>query len=505
MGFLPGFEDDVFISYAHNDNEPFGPEKNGWVALLHNELSKRIKFYLNQPPALWRDPDLKGNEVFDDKIANHLTRSAVLLTVLSDNYLERPYCQLEVQVFYKSAGKELKVGEKCRIFKVELRPVKRNKMPPEFEGTGLYSFFRPTGDRELRPEFYPEDWPRYGEQLDSLAHDIADTLRAMQQGVPYGAEIGAQAGTVYLAQSTSDQSEVRDRIRRDLQDRRITVLPPGDLPEDGDEFENKVREYLKRSDISVHIFGLRPGFKPDGRDRASTWLQHDLAMERAKDADFRRILWLPQERDAAKEEQREYLKQIQDDPKAQQGAEILWGKIEDLKEEINKTLLAIQKEREERTKAKPEVTPAMVAPTEASATTDEAQTVYLVCDERDLESPAYNELVEFLYANQCEVLKSLPAESADEARRLHEEHLQNCDACLIYYGAASEGWVTTKLCDCKKFGGKRQVPLRAKAVYVAPPVSEAKRKFRALAQVLQGGEKFAGEHLGPFLAELRKG
>jgi len=505
MGFLPGFEDDVFISYAHNDNEPFGPEKNGWVELLHIELAKRVKFYLNQPPALWRDPDLKGNEVFDDKIANHLKNSAILLTVLSDNYLERPYCQLEVQVFFKSAGRELKVGEKCRIFKVELRPVKRNKMLPEFEGTGMYSFLRPSGDRELRPEFYPEDWPRYGEQLDSLAHDIADTLRAMQMGVPCGVELPSEAGTVYLAQSTSDQTEVRDRIRRDLQDRRITVLPPGDLPEDGDEFENKVREYLNRSDMSVHIFGLRPGFKPDGRDRASTWLQHDLAIERAANPEFRRILWLPQDQDAAKEEQRDYLKRLQDDPRTQQGAEILWGKIEDLKEEINKTLQAIQKAREERNKPMPAEEPAVLQPAPTAPATDEAQTVYLVCDERDLESPAYDELVEYLYSSQCEVLKSLPAESADEARRLHEEHLQNCDACLIYYGAASEGWVTTKLCDCKKFGGKRQAPFRAKAVYVAPPLVDAKRKFRALAQVLQGADKFSPEHLAPFLAELRKG
>jgi hypothetical protein len=45
MGYLPGFEDDVLISYAHNDDDCYGPEARGWVAQLHIDLAERIKTY----------------------------------------------------------------------------------------------------------------------------------------------------------------------------------------------------------------------------------------------------------------------------------------------------------------------------------------------------------------------------------------------------------------------------------------------------------------------------
>ena len=504
MGFLAGFEDDVFISYAHNDNDPFGPEKCGWVELLHEQLAKRIKFYLNQPPILWRDPDLKANEMWDDKIANRLSRSAIFLTILSDNYLERPYCQLEVQVFHKKAGPELKVGEKCRIFKVELRPVTRNKLLPEFDGTGMYSFFRSTGDRELRPGTFPEDWPKYSENIDSLAHDIADTLRAMQQGVPCGGRGTAPTGTVFLAQTTSDQRDVREKIRRDLQDRNFTILPTGDLPEDGDAFEKIVRECLNQAEISIHIFGASAGFKPDGRDRASTWLQHDLAMERANDPEFHRIVWLPPERESAKEEQRDYLKHLQEDPAAQKGAEILWGKIEDLKKQVNDSLEDIRRKREERNKPKTEAKETKEATPAPGGGEGAPLSVYLICDERDLQSPTFDALQDYLFGQGYQPLTSLPAENPEEARTVHERLIQESDACLIYFGAASMGWVTANVSNCQKLGINRKKPFLSTGVYVAPP-SDTKPKCRVFfGSVMLGGAEFAPEQLTPFLSALQK-
>ena len=503
MGFLPGFEDDVFISYAHNDNERLGKkEEHAWVEQFHLDLASRIKTHLNQPPQLWRDPDLKGNEVFDEKIANRLARSATLLTVLSDNYLERPYCQLEVKVFCEKAGQDLRVGEKCRIFKVELRPVTRNKLPPEFEGTGMYVFHRPNADRELHPCVFPDEDAPYCEQLDSLARDIADTLRWMQRGAQCGAEVSSDAGTVYLAQSGSDQREARDRIRRDLQDRKITVLPGGDLPTEGGEFERKVREYLSRSDMSVHIFGVNSGFVPEGLQKGITQLQHDLALERAKDPDFHRILWWPSELASAKGDQLKYLRDLESDG----DAEILTGKLGDLKDAVEKTLKKIRDEREQRSRSKP----ADASPEEPAHLTtlsaDGAAMVYLICEQRDLQSPTLLELEDFLFSQHCEARKSLPAESPEEARNLHEAYLQECDAYLIYYGVASEGWVNTKLSDCKKIGSKRPAPFRSTAVYVAPPLNELKSRYRTLfaQHVIPGGAEFSAQQLSAFLAPLQR-
>ena len=38
-----GFEDDVFISYAHIDNETLTAGQDGWISLLHERLRKRLR------------------------------------------------------------------------------------------------------------------------------------------------------------------------------------------------------------------------------------------------------------------------------------------------------------------------------------------------------------------------------------------------------------------------------------------------------------------------------
>ena len=43
MGYVPGYENDVFISYAHVDNEPILPDKPGWVDFFEDLLRKRVK------------------------------------------------------------------------------------------------------------------------------------------------------------------------------------------------------------------------------------------------------------------------------------------------------------------------------------------------------------------------------------------------------------------------------------------------------------------------------
>jgi hypothetical protein len=119
MSYLrPEFDYDVFISYAHNDDQPVLGEK--WVTELDNELRTLVLEYLGQEPAFWRDPDIRNNEDFREKIASRLARTATLLTVVSESFFERPWCQLELEEFCRNAESRLglRVGEKVRIFKV---------------------------------------------------------------------------------------------------------------------------------------------------------------------------------------------------------------------------------------------------------------------------------------------------------------------------------------------------------------------------------------------------
>ena len=38
MSFIPGYDYDIFISYAHVDNEPFSGQTTGWIKLFYEDL-----------------------------------------------------------------------------------------------------------------------------------------------------------------------------------------------------------------------------------------------------------------------------------------------------------------------------------------------------------------------------------------------------------------------------------------------------------------------------------
>jgi hypothetical protein len=56
MAYVPGFEHDIFISYAHVDNASADNE-DGWVTRLHSSLLKLIPQKIGRAEnlSIWRD------------------------------------------------------------------------------------------------------------------------------------------------------------------------------------------------------------------------------------------------------------------------------------------------------------------------------------------------------------------------------------------------------------------------------------------------------------------
>jgi TIR domain-containing protein len=93
----PNFEYDLFISYAHIDNQYYSGVPQGWVDYLHERLQVSLSRRLGRAPRIWRDRKLRGNEVFDDEIKQTLASTAIFLPVMSPRYLESTSCRAEVQ------------------------------------------------------------------------------------------------------------------------------------------------------------------------------------------------------------------------------------------------------------------------------------------------------------------------------------------------------------------------------------------------------------------------
>ena len=50
------FENDIFISYAHIDDQPLVEGQKGWISNFHRALEIRLAQLMGRPPSLWRDP-----------------------------------------------------------------------------------------------------------------------------------------------------------------------------------------------------------------------------------------------------------------------------------------------------------------------------------------------------------------------------------------------------------------------------------------------------------------
>jgi hypothetical protein len=94
MAFLNGYKHDLFVSYAHNDNEPYIEGDIGWVKHLVKALRTGIVQAVGKDTVdIWMDYKLQGNDAITPTIMDELAGSALLLFVFSESYLASGWCR----------------------------------------------------------------------------------------------------------------------------------------------------------------------------------------------------------------------------------------------------------------------------------------------------------------------------------------------------------------------------------------------------------------------------
>ena len=495
------FENDVFVSYAHIDDQVLAEGQTGWISALHRALEVRLGQLLGKEPRIWRDPKLQGNDIFADRLVERLPRVGVLVSVLSPRYVKSEWCQRELTEFLKAAVASggARVADKLRVFKVVKTPVPREQYPPELQPVLGYEFYTVEPEsgrsRELSPMAAPDAQRLYWTKLDDLAHDIADLLNALEGealGTP-AAPVDTRKGTVYLAETSFDLRDRRDAIKRELQEHGYAVLPDQPLPLDGPKCVALVRDQLARCRLSVHMIGQNYGIVPEGATDSMVALQHELAVERAAAGEFCRLVWMPPDLVTHEPRQRQFIDDLQSDSRNDASTDLLKTPLEDFKSVLHMRL----------NPPKPPEPGREPAPSAGEESDGALKRIYLICDQRDLEET--RPLEDILFDQQFEVTVPVFDGDAAQVRHDHEESLIACDAALVYYGAGSELWLRSKLRELQKIAGYgRSKPMLAKAVYIAPPDTPDKRRFRTHeALVINPGDGPTLGVLEPFLIKLR--
>jgi hypothetical protein len=482
----------AFISYAHMDNVELIEGRKGWVTNLHRALEVRVGQLLGKQPQIWRDPKLQGNDFFADTLFEQSRRVAALISVVSPRYVKSEWTRRELAEFWKAAEQQggVRFRDKARVFKIMKTPVPLEMHPPELRSMLGYEFFKvdpETGKvRELDEIFGPEAQRDFWIKLDDLAHDVCCLLEmlepAEESALPQAV---SQRKDVFLAETTSDLREQREAIKRDLQQHGYTVLPVFGLPLVAPELEAVLRKELSRCEMSIHLVGKSYSIVPEGGTGSLVEMQNNLAIERAEQGGFSRLLWIPPGGAVDDERQRRVLEQLRMDSRVHQGADVLETSFEDLK-----TIY------QERLKGAPRAT------AEPQSSVSERPLVYLLYDQRDSELMA--PWAEFLFEQGIEVIRPVFEGDEAEIRQYHEENLCTCDGALILYGSASECWLRRKLRELQKSAGYgRSKPMPAVAISLTAPKTAEKATFRTHeALVIPQMDGFTPDPIRPFVSRL---
>lgn len=490
---------DIFISYAHLDNEPLTAGEDGWITRFHATLQALLNMRLGHPSRIWRDDKLQGNDIFSDEITQQFGDAAVLLSILSPRYLNSEWCTREISEFCVAAEQDggAVFDNKARIFKVLKTPVDTEETLPSIAKEVLgYEFF--AYDNEVPLELdaaYGEEYGQaYKRKVAQLASDLSKILKQFESERDEKREnLADDKIAVYLAECSYDQKESREILIAELLQYGYRILPDRPLPRDEAEYVEAVKTMLDQCVFSIHLVGDTYGAVPDGpSEKSFSELQNEVAVSqcvKSPDA-FKRIIWMAAGTSSDHHRQKAFIESLHQDAMTQYGADLITTDLESLKEAIHTTLQKFMEPEE-------------LIPEQQRAESSDSKLVYLICDQNDRKASV--PLRKYLREQGMEV--AIPAFEGDAAaiRQNHLQLVKQCDAVLLFYGAGDESWKRSFDMELKKLPGYRgDRPLLAQSTYLSDPRTADKDDLidMEVPELIEGFAEFDANSMGSFLNTL---
>lgn len=480
MAFVPNYEHDIFISYAHVDDEPEDGTPVGWVTTLVNGLKRKLAQLLGRSDAydLWMDYELSRHVQITPQIMEALQKTAALVVILSPGYVASDWCHREKENFLNFIKERINAGS--RVFVVERDKVDKGNRPSEFEGLIGYSFW--VQDREGKPPRIlgvPQPNPnerRYYDMITDLGYDLADELKRLKtvSDEPLGASIQlTEAGpVVYLAEVTDDLEPQRDEVKRYLAQHIISTRPDTIYPREAAEFREAAGKDLADCKLFVQLLSVVTGKRPPGLSTTYAQLQYDCAKQSAKPI----LQWRSRELDLggiSDEEHRAFL-----------GIETVMAVgMEVFKKEVVKQ-----------------------ACYEAPPTPTPRDHVLLFVNRDKTDNKIAKDVKDFLVGYGAGVVLPMDKGTPSEIREDLEQNLLECDGVIIIYGNITVSWVRKQLQQSWKILTKRETLLPALAIFEGPPLEKDELNLELPnMQILDCRRGLSEADIKAFIQSLKKG
>jgi hypothetical protein len=498
------FANDLFISYAHLDNEKTADDDQGWVDRFHKALKAFLNRAIGQEAVIWRDAKLRGNDVFAEEIVSQFAKTALLVSILSPRYLKSEWCLKELEEFCKAAEGHggLVIDNKMRVHRVMLVPLTaelREKLPGRLKEEIGYPFYEEKEEGRfltLDPRFGDKYKAAFNREVSLMANELAEIIEKLTEDEnPVAESVPAESASppkpiVYLAECSWDRADDREKIRSELRATGYTVLPEHGvrLPDMEAEYVTEVDRLLDQSQLSIHVVGANGGKVLDGPGRKEVvQFQNAIAARKSEERCLSRLIWLPAV-SSGQPEQQSFIDALRSTKELQRGGDLIEDNLEGFKNVLRVTVKKL----------------AELSPKKAEAAEPGGQTICLLCVPAD--RPATVPLRKFLKGQGLEA--QLPVFEGDAAtvRQANQELLTKCDAVLVFYGAGDEAWKRTTEADLQKINSSRRgKPLLNIFTYLAAPMTGHKQDYIDMGEenLIMGLETFAEAAMQPLVEAIK--
>jgi hypothetical protein len=271
---------DIFVSYAHIDDQPPEEVEVGWVTHFIKELNKVLASKLGRTPDVWMDYLLLENAIVDEELYEKVRDSRTIVLFMSPSYLKSKWCKSEVGDFLKHNYAH---KNKESVFIVAVEDTRREDWHPRLQKLTPLFFYQKSNKGVVHRLGYPkpplDSENPYWKQINELAHliklqlELTDTLTSpaipssINRLPSAGVVVETQADQtktpiVWIAQPTADLQTHWDALAASIRQRGGEILPLGHstYPQaDIDKFHQAIEQDLTRSNLFVQLLSTQTG------------------------------------------------------------------------------------------------------------------------------------------------------------------------------------------------------------------------------------------------------
>jgi hypothetical protein len=415
----------IIIKYAEIDDISFEKKEKGWVSTFADILKSTLKLYTDRRIRMFfkSEVELIDMEEFD--------AASAVIYVMSPAFIFSSNIRQEISILEKELYFNIELLN-SKIFKVLKGPVAQTDIPMTIALGSYYQFFNYRN--ELDGEYDTVEMNDTQLNLSEIYwNSVSDIIYDLLSIVDTDGEnrlVPKESKTMFLGSTVFQNVWYRNRIKRELRDYGVKILPDSDYSVEVKYLDEPDSFYIGKSSLAIHF---PDEFAPIENGRVNSI---------ASNPHVNRLIWFNQEIEVDSDKQRFYA-ELKRTIKNYNHIEIVESNLQELKSIIKDKLFNalnrtdLQFFIKERNK----------------------QYVYLIT-ESDLAEEEIEDLKKMLTTPTIDVL--VLSEKSDLAlrRKMHYEFLVSAEFALIYCSGEHQDWLLSNLKELKKATGyKRNTPL----------------------------------------------